>query len=197
MLAKMHYVLFVPGLGGESFLFRKAANAWNRLGFIPIIYDVGWKDGQQYFRPKLEKLLARIDALHASGGIVSLVGTSAGGSAVLNAFTQRSDKIHTVVNICGRLRAGNSVRPTLEDASKKSKSFKESVMMFETNEPTLTKDDRKKILTIRSFFDETVPITTISVRGAHNIQIVSVEHILSIALAMTAYARTIAHYLHD
>ncbi len=197
MLSKMHYVFFVPGLGGETSVFRLAVQSWKRLGFIPIIHDVGWKDGEEKFGPKLEKLLSRIDTIHANGGIISLIGTSAGGSAVLNAFSQRTEKIHRIVNICGRLRAGNSVHPTLENASKKSNSFKESVMMFETNEPNLTNDERKKIMTIRSLFDETVPLSTISVHGAHNIQIVSVEHNLSIALAMTVYINETISFLRE
>ena len=195
MLSKTHYVFFVPGLGGETSLFRLAVHSWKRFGFIPIVHDVGWKDGEEKFGPKLEKLLSRIDTIHATGGIISLIGTSAGGSAVLNAFTQRTEKIHRIVNICGRLRAGNSVYPTLENASLKSNSFKESVMMFETNEPNLTNDERKKIMTIRSLFDETVPTTTISVRGAQNIQIVSVEHNLSIALEMIVYAGKLVEFL--
>ncbi len=195
MQSKTHPVLFVPGLGGENALFRIAANTWKRFGFTPIMHDVVWKDGQQKFEPKLEKLISRIDAVHASGGIISLVGTSAGGSAVLNAFTKRSNKIHKVVNICGRLSAGAQVFPTLETASRSSRSFRESVELFEKTEPNLSNEQRRKILTIRAVYDETVPISTIPVHGAQNIQIVSIEHNLSIAAAMTIYASRIARFL--
>ncbi len=195
MSSNIHYVLFVPGLGGENILFRRTANSWNRFGFTPIIHDVGWKDEEQHFEPKLKKLISLIDTLHASGGIISLVGTSAGGSAVLNAYSKRTTKIHKVVNICGRLRAGYHVFPSLEIASRSSKSFRESVTLFEQREPDLTNKQRKNILTIRSLFDETVPISTISVRGAHNVQIVSVEHNLSIALALTVYSKIIVRFL--
>lgn len=197
MHTKTHYVIFVPGLGGVGALFRLAANSWKRFGITPIVHDIGWKDGQQRIRPKLDSLIARIDTLHGNNGIISLVGTSAGGSAVLNAFAKQPEKIHRVVNICGRLRVYTHVSPSLETASRLSKSFRESVEMFERTEPNLSNEERQKILTIRSLYDETVPLLTIPIRGAHNIRILSIEHNLSIAIAMTIYSRMIARFLHE
>jgi hypothetical protein len=194
-MSKEHHVLVVPGLGGENAGFRKIVDPWKKYGFTPHVHDVRWKDGENEFQPKLERLIAVIDELHSHDGIVSLVGTSAGGSAVLNAFFDRKDKIHRVVNVCGRLRAGQNVYPTLEDASQKSLAFKNSVTLFENREPQLTDEERNKILTIRALFDEIVPTSTTILQGATNIQIFSVEHILSIAVAMTIYVRPIIEFL--
>lgn len=177
-------------------MFRVVASSWKRFGLSPVVHDMRWRDQQQKFRSALNSLITQIDSLHAGGGIISLVGTSAGGSAVLNAFARRSEKIHRAVNICGRLRAGEHVYPTLDAASRSSASFRESVELFERTEPRLSKKEREKILTIRALYDETVPVSTIPVDGATNIQITLVEHNLTIAAAMTVYSKRIANFLY-
>lgn len=194
-MAKKHHLIVVPGLGGENIFFRKIVEIWEKYGFISHMHDVGWKNDETKFLPKLKRLTQVIDQLHAHDRIVSLVGTSAGGSAVLNAFCDRKEKIHRVVNICGRLRAGHNVYPTLAFASRKSPAFKESVVLFERREPLLTKEERKKILTIRALFDEIVPASTTTLPGAKNIQVFSVEHALSIAVAMTICVRPMIEFL--
>ena len=168
-MAKEHHLIVVPGLGGESWGFRKIVNSWERFEFIPQVHDVLWKDGETEFRPKLQRLVKVIDDLNTDDGIISLVGTSAGGSAVLNAFFDRRDKIHRVVNVCGRLRFGVNFEPTLDDASKKNPAFRESVVLFENRESLLSDEERSKILTIRALFDEVVPISTTRLTGAKNI----------------------------
>lgn len=192
-MSKNHLIV-VPGLGGENRWFRVIINSWKMYGFTTHICDIGWKDGGK-LQPKLQRLIKIIDDLHSDGNIVSLVGTSAGGSAVLNAFCDRREKVYRVVNICGRLRAGEKVFPSLEIASRTSSSFKESVLLFERRESRLTEKDKNKILTIRALFDEIVPTSTTILPGATNIQILSIEHILSITAAMTIYAQSMIKFL--
>lgn len=78
---------------------------WSRYGLEPRVFALNWRNDED-FAPKLTRLLELIDQLAASGNKVSLIGTSAGGSAVLNAFTKRKDVVQRVVNVCGRLRIG-------------------------------------------------------------------------------------------
>lgn len=191
-----HHLVVVPGLGGENRWFGIIVDSWEKYGFTTHICDIGWRDGER-FQPKLQRLIKIIDDLRSDGNIVSLVGTSAGGSAVLNAFCDRRDKVYRVVNICGRLRAGKKVFPSLEIASRTSTSFKESVLLFEKRESCLTKKDKSKILTMRALFDEIVPASTTILPGATNIQILSIEHILSIIMAMTIYIRPMIKFLKE
>lgn len=190
-----HNLIVVPGLSGDSFLFSGIVNSWKKFGFIPHVHDVGWKDGENSFIPKLQRLIKHIDDLSKDGNLVSLVGTSAGGSAIINAFCERKDKVYKVINICGRLRAGEKVSPSLEVAAKSSKSFYESVKLCEERQKTLKSEDRKKILTIRPIYDEIVPTSTTTLEGAKNIKIFSVEHSLSIGAAMTTYFNSIIKFL--
>lgn len=193
-----HEILIVPGLSDGKPLAEWTTRNWNKkYGLTPHIYTMPWKDSERHFQPKLEKLLLEIDSLTREGKRVSLIGISAGGSAVLNAFTLRQNDIHKVVNICGRLRTGESVSHTLEHAGRNCPSFIESVQMFEEAEKSLDYDARKNILTAHPLYDEIVPLSTMTLDGACNIQIISVEHMLNIAVAMTLYSDQIANHINN
>ncbi len=154
-----------------------------------------WQGTEQDFEPKLERLTALIDTYHTDGYTVSLLGTSAGGSAVINAHTMRKEKIHKIINVCGRVRKGENVTPTLEQASRKNKSFYDSVIRCEANLKKLAPDDCKKFLTFRPLFDELVPSNTVSVLGGTNILVPAIEHLLSISLAMTVFSQKIVDFV--
>lgn len=196
-MKKCHHIIVVPGLSGNSLLFQTLVNSWRMFGFIPHVHDIGWKDSEQSFQPKLQRLVKQIDVLSKDGDIVSLVGTSAGGSAVLNAFCERKEKIHKVVSICGRLRVGKHVYPSFERATKNSKAFYESVRLCEANEQLLSTQDKKKFLTVRALFDEIVPPSTSTLAGAKNMQIFSIEHSVSIAAAMTLFIHPTVAFLQN
>src|SRR6185369_1356332 len=164
-----HIVIIVPGLGDKTEPIKWATRHWNEYGLEPVVHSIGWRKGEKHFAPKLEKLFLLIDILTQEGNKVSLVGTSAGASAVLNAFLKRKSKIHKVVSVCGRLRKGeeNGFR-SFEKRSVSSVAFQESVLMFENNEQKLTKKDKKKIMTISAIFDELVPAEKSFIKGATN-----------------------------
>jgi hypothetical protein len=191
---KPHHLIVVPGLSGTSKALQFILSTWKSDNFIPHIHDVGWKNGNEY-KPKLDRLNQLIDDLYKSNSLISLLGTSAGGSTVLNAFCARKTKVHRVINVCGRLRTGKDVYPTLETASKSSPAFKESVLLCENNEKELELQDRAKILTIRSFYDEVVPLSTMTLNGGTNKQIFTAEHMISISIAMTFYRGFLMRFL--
>jgi len=126
--------------------------------------------------------------------IPAFLGTSAGASAVLNAFFARRDDIRSVVSVCGRLRAGDGVYPSL-DQSRNRLLFKPSVLCCDEGISRLTPADTAKILTIRPLFDELVPVTTMTIAGATNRRILAVEHMVGIYLALSVYARLIVDFL--
>ena len=47
----------------------------------------------------------------------------------------------------------------------------------------------------KSLFDELVPVTTLTIAGATNRRILAVEHMVSIYLALSLYARLIVDFL--
>jgi len=191
-----HTIVFVPGLGDDEWKMRLVFGLWRRRGFIPIVYNMHWRDGG-HFENKLQNLLQVVDK-NLKKGKVSLIGTSAGGSAVANVLLARKDKIMSVVNVCGRLRRGLRMGlRSFESMTKTSVAFAESVAQFEDHEFVLTAQDRKKILTIHPLFDELVPPETTMIEGATNLVIPSIEHGLSIVIAITLWSGRIARFLRS
>jgi len=195
MTNKKHYVIFVPGLGDGVKKIQLVTYCWRWFSLIPIVHAMDWRDGEK-FQPKLKRLLDLIDEYFENGNIVSLVGTSAGGSAVVNAYMKRKNKIHRVINVCGRLTTGTHKGfRSFESKTKTSPAFAQSIQLCEKRENYLTKIDRRKIITVRPLFDEVVPPDTTMVKGAQDRIIPSIGHVLSITLSLTFFSKPLITFL--
>lgn len=194
---KKHYVLIAPGLDGRVGGINFVTKSWpNRFGLFPETIPIPWKDGS-HFQPHLTRILKRIDELSKQGHTVSLVGTSAGGSAMLNAFLDRKKQVHKVVNVCGFSVPGTAPGTrSFAVRSAASLSFQEAVGRFNKSKGDLTPSDLKRVMTVRSLLDELVPPSGTYLAGAVNTRIYMVEHILSIAIALISYSPVI-QFLKD
>ena len=194
-----HKVIIVPGLGDETKKLEWVTRGWKKHGWYPTVHSMAWRNNKESFQEKQARLLALIDQLSGQGSAITLVGTSAGGSAVMNAYMERKNVISRVVNVCGRLRVGTHTGiHSFEARTASSRTFTESVRQCELNLQKLSVENSSKIMTIRPLFgDEVVPANTVGVRGARNIVIPSGEHVLSIALAMTMYSRKIIDFIQQ
>ena len=194
---KEHSVIIVPGLGNDTNKLQWATKHWRKFGLEPVIHSVGWHNGETEFQPKLERLVSLIDQLTDKGDVVSLVGTSAGGSAVLNAYFERKDTIYRVVSVCGRLYKGAQVGfRSYETRTVSSPAFAQSVQLCETRLASLTEGDKKKIMRVRAMFgDELVPADTAIIKGVYNTQVPTPEHMLSIGAALTVFSKPIIMFL--
>lgn len=195
-MSKKHHVIYVPGLNDQKKGYDLLINRWSSYGVVPHVHRVGWRNAEERFDPKLERLVGFVDELLDDGNTVSLVGGSAGGSAVLNALLEQPE-INAVVNICGRLRAGENVFPSLEFAARKSLSFKDSVTIFERKEPQMTAEQRSKVLNLIPIWDEVVPKATVSLNGAKNQTLPSVEHMISGFLGTTLFAPIVMRFIKE
>ena len=197
MSAKNH-VIIIPGLGNEVGGHVWAARRWSKYGIIPHVFDAKWKIEENGFSAKLRRALQLVDSLAECKSKISLLGNSAGSSFALNLFGKRKTRISKVIINCGRVREGDWLWLTFNQAAAQSPSFKESVLKAQMLEKTLTVDDRKKILTVRPLFDEIVPPSTVPIQGAQNTIVPSLEHSLSIALNMTVFKKCLIDFiLHD
>lgn len=190
-----HHVIFVPGLDDQKRNYEFLVNRWAIYGIIPHVHRVNWHNNDS-LEPKLKRLVKEADQYLQNSNIVSLVGWSAGGSAVLNALVMEP-KINAAVNLCGRLRAGQNVHPSLEWAARNSKSFKESVLLFESREPKMPQELREKVLNLIPMWDEIVPKSTVYLRGARNQTIPTAEHMLSGFLGMTLFSPIMIGFLRQ
>lgn len=195
-MSKKHHVIYVPGLDDNRKGYDFLINNWSVYGIIPHVHRVGWHDKEKNFKPKLNRLLAEINKLLNKGNIVSLVGGSAGGSAVLNTLLEQP-KINAVVNLCGRLRAGKNVFPSLGFAARRSPSFKDSVLLFEKREPKMLPSQRSKVLNLIPIWDEVVPRSTVPLRGATNRTLPSIEHMISGFLGMTLFSPILMKFIKE
>ncbi len=191
---KEHHVIIGPGMDGKVDNLQFLTRNWQaKYGLTPDVMQVVWKD-TEHLDVKLARITDTIDELAQRGDTVSLVGCSASGSLMLNAFIERKNVVHKVVNLDGFLRPGNSTGfRSFETRSAASIAFRESVFRFAELEQKLTVQDRKKILTVRPFFgDELVPADTVVIQGALNKTVPMGEHVLSIATALILYRPVIA-----
>jgi hypothetical protein len=196
-----HAVLIIQGLGDNHKWVCQAiktlTGGWTGFGLSPIVYMVGWQDGEINFQPKLDRLVRRIDGLKTHYKKVSLVGLSAGGSAAFNAFLERNGVVYKAVNVCGRLFPGDGYNMrSLNHVAQKSPLFKESVLLFSQRVHELTNDDRIRLMTVRGkFWDELVPAKTSVLEGATNITVPMFEHIINIGLALGPMAKPVIEFL--
>ena len=199
IMSKKHKVIIVPGLGDETSAIRLFTNHWRSHGLEPVIHSVGWHDDKNNFKSKLQNIVKLIDKFSKEGSTVSLLGVSAGGSAVLNAFIEQKDRIHRVVNICGRLRAGTQKGfRSFEARTSSSPAFAQSIILCESSESKLSKSDRSKVMTVRAMFgDELVPSDTAVLKGAYNTRIPTPEHIFSIGMALTILSKPIILFIQS
>lgn len=151
---------------------------------------MGWKDDEK-FGTRLANLLKNIDKEIQVGRKVNLIGISAGGSMALNVFAERQNTVNKVINVCGRLRSGIQVRPSLERASREIISFRDSVLKFEQSKLRIDKNKRVKIITIKGLYDEIVPVSTVILESTSNRRLICIGHSLTIFIALTFYLKNI------
>lgn len=187
-MAPEHKVIIGLGMDGRVGGIRWLTRHWpEKYGLQPVMLPLVWKDGEP-FAPKLKQITALIDQLADTGDQVSLVGCSASGSAMLNAFIERREQVNRVVNVGGFLRPGNRQgNKSFAKRSAQSLAFQVSVLRFAELEPTLTLADRAKILTVRPVLDELVPPETVVINGAINRTVPMIEHVLGLGMALLKY----------
>ena len=186
-----HHVIYVPGLGDDYWKVQGALiRFWLLYGVVPRLFEVKWADGEP-FEPKLQKLLALIDGF-AKEGRVSLVGASAGASAILTAFAARKDIVSGVVCICGKVNRPESVSPA---TYARNRSFKDSMDGLPAALAGLSRTDRQKILSIHPKADNSVPPADTIIPGAVEVSIPTSGHSLSIIAAISIFAGRILGFI--
>jgi hypothetical protein len=79
---KQHHIIYVPGILDDIYRVQSSLVAtWRIYGVVGHCHAMPWL-GDETFEPKLQRLLDAIDELSAQGHHISLVGASAGASAV-------------------------------------------------------------------------------------------------------------------
>lgn len=172
-------MLFVPGLGDQKVfsIQRLVPRTWYKYDVRGRCFCIGWTNKE--FKPRFQKLLTMIDRLSAKGHKVSLIGSSAGATAVLLAFLERPEQINGVVTICGKIHNPDNVRKAAYDMNP---AFKQSLNLLQPKLDGLTDEMKQRISCIYSDKDELIPEKEAIIVGAENILVGSFGHVPTIAI---------------
>ncbi|MDO8408377.1 MAG: hypothetical protein Q7S95_04100 [bacterium] len=196
MMPKMQRVAIVIQGLAEAPGFPKLINKWQERHDIRAIHHkVKWRDGEP-FEVKLGRLIDEIDTYHATGAQISLIGSSAAAALGLLAYLARREKVHRVVSICGWIRIGHS-RGYLEWCRRFGDAFVDSVLCLDARVEELTKEDRAKILIVRSFLDQIVRRRCQELEGVRVVVMPSPEHTIGIGMSLTTHARPLVAFIRE
>jgi hypothetical protein len=187
-----HTVIYFPGLGDEK--TDKAQmfmlSFWKIYGLNPVYHPMIWID-KKSFSEKLESILEEVDSYIAKGDKVSLVGVSAGGSIAINVYAQRRKDIYRVACVCGKLKNPQTIR---ESTYSRNLAFKGSLAELEKSLPSLSNEDRRKILSLSAIRDQQVPPADTIIEGARSGKLPMTGHVKSITYALTFGSHRIAKF---
>lgn len=155
-------IIYVPGIK-DDFLYVQSCliQFWRFRSIRPVLLTMPWS-GEEPFEPKLARLVAKIDNLRRQGHKVSLVGASAGASAVLNAYAQRNEALESVAYICGKINHPGTVSSRTYAYNP---AFKASMLQLQKTLHLIGDTDKRKLCSFYSPADQTVPYADTVVKG--------------------------------
>ena len=190
-----HHIIYVPGLGDSRPLLQdKGIRLWRRFGVSVSYFALGWARQKDGFDDKLARLRDEVSRYQEEGFTVSLVGVSAGASAVLN-YYQSDHSIHKVILVCGVAHNHGNVSQLL---LRRNPDFATSLKRVDDSVAKLQADSlAKNILSIYSDGDKYVKSKDSMIEGASHKNIPAWSHPSVIALTILVHGRTIAQFVRN
>lgn len=177
-----HRVIYVPGILDDIYHAQGlAVKTWRLYGVHGHCHPIPWA-GNEAWEPKFNKLLAEIDRYTDEGHEVSLIGASAGASAVLNAYIERPESIKSLVYICGKINFPEKVS---QKTYAKNPAFKTSLELLQKNLKKLNSKDKAKMLSLYSPVDWTVPYPETVIDGVEERKLPALRHGRAIMYVLT------------
>jgi pimeloyl-ACP methyl ester carboxylesterase len=190
-------VIYVPGIGdrrqGFNWLQQAFLATWLTYGFSGHLFIMDWRSSRP-FSERFDELLERIDALHARGVEVSLVGASAGAATVLLALLARPDKLTGVATICGQIGGTAALHGP---AAATNPRFRYSLASMQESVARLTESERRLVMTLRPRVDRIVPPHEAVLAGAVNYEMPVSGHMVGIGFGLLLEAPRIARFLRE
>jgi pimeloyl-ACP methyl ester carboxylesterase len=188
-----HYVIFIPGLGDHKAHGQDIGlNLWRLFGLHPVYLALDWEN-KESIDAKLKRLDALVMKLSSQNTRVSLVGVSAGASAVLNYYKDHP-QIHRVILVCGKVNNPDNIQSKRYDMNP---DFRESMYRIESSLDTLRESGRlSNILSIYSDKDTTVPPKDAYIEGANSKKIRAWSHPTVIMNTILFHGFAIARFIN-
>lgn len=189
-----HTILYIPGLGDSNLAGRRKLLSLWRFRHVSIeICSMDWTVAEPW-QTKLDKLQKRIDELVDQGSNVSLIGESAGASAVIVALTKQEMKLNQVILLCGKFQYPGRVATW---RYKLNPSFKDALTESHELVPKLTESQKAKLINLHPIYDNVVPVTETKEPGFKNSVMPIIGHATSIVFANTIWSWRIVHYIRS
>lgn len=176
-----HHVIYVPGILDDIYHQSWAVKAWRLHGVHGHTHLMPWA-GPGDYGPKMQRLLDEIDRYRAQGHKVSLVGASAGASAVINAYVERKSDITGVVYFVAKIQAPETVS---DRVYAENPAFRTSMDQLQTNLKKLTASDKAKMHSFYSPGDNYVPYEATVIEGVEEDRLPPLHHGRAITYALT------------
>lgn len=172
-------VLYIPGLGDAKVTSQRLAIiTWRLWGVDAEVIQMRWADQSEDWETKFSRLLNRIDELAAADVPIGLVGSSAGATAVLNAYAIRKTQIAACVLIAGKVNYPDTIGERLR---RENPAFYRSAQDCENAIKSLSPADRQRILSRYAIFDGRVRLRDSLITGANNHTVPTFGHSITIA----------------
>lgn len=187
-------VLYIPGLGDHRLkLRRRAINTWHYNDIQIKIVPKQWRVDETW-RSKLDRLIKKIDTYHAKGMLISLIGESAGATAVLAALEERTDKVHAVILLCGKSQYPDRVAPSLY---KKNPALAQAMMQSHEVVNQLTDVQKQKVLNLHPVWDPVVPLWETKIVGVKDSYMPMIGHFSGIGFGITLWQWRIVRFIRS
>lgn len=189
-----HSVIYIPGLFDRvrwvQYLQRQALKSWRVFGVQPEVFVMGWSSDTE-FDERIEALLKLIEDRVSQGDAVSLVGASAGASAVLAVLEREPAGIAGAVLICGKIHRPHVIPDVVFDVNE---VFEQGLEEVEDALAVLSASQRTRLLSLRARLDGIVPPQDSIIEGAVNKAMPVFGHVPGIGFALLRYGRLIAKF---
>lgn len=177
-------VIYVTGLNDSNPSFQKfAVKSWRLYGVDPIFFQSEWASNET-FQDKLKRLTDVIDQKIKEGSRVTLFAVSAGASLAVAAYAERN-YISSAAFVCGKLHRPEAVG---EKYYQQNPAFRGAMERLDNNVAKLNKAEKSNIISITPLFDEIVAVADARLKGAKNVILPTLFHILTIGLAISIFS---------
>jgi pimeloyl-ACP methyl ester carboxylesterase len=182
-------ILYLSGFGDHyDWIRRFTLGFWKLYGVNVRLIPTSWSN-QENYEEKFKRITNAIDAIDTKTTKVVLIGESAGGSLAINVFARRKEKIHKTITICGKNSGPDSVAPHYY---KRNPTFRNSMNDLNKSVAALSKQDRRRVVSIYPLYDSIVPIRETLIPDCKQIRLPIIGHLFTIFFTLTFGAYFIA-----
>lgn len=182
---KQHAVIYIPGLGDHSLSGRqKLISTWKYRDVAIELCPMYWTVDEPW-ETKLSRLLELIETRHAEGKLVSIIGESAGATAVIHATYMQRRKLHSAILLCGKSQFPERVASHLY---RKNPAFRDALTSSHKIVQELTDNQKAIMHNFYPLVDPTVPPWETKIPGVKNHVFPAALHAAGIVFAMTAWS---------